>query len=48
MTDQAEFWWNNIAKELNVPDPNVVFKLPAVPASVETAKELLKKAIESV
>ena len=43
MTDQAEFWWNNIAKELNVPDPNVVFKLPAVPASVETAKELLKK-----
>ncbi|MGB4609821.1 MAG: transaldolase family protein [Saccharofermentanales bacterium] len=43
MTEQADFWWNYIANVLNVPDPNIVFKLPAVPASVETAKELLKK-----
>ncbi len=43
MVKQVEFWYDAMKKELQVEEPNVVFKLPAVEAALPAAKTLLEK-----
>lgn len=43
MVKQADYWWDKFKIELGVEDPNIVFKLPAVPHSVEAAKQLIDR-----
>lgn len=42
MIAQVQDWFAEFQKELGSDKPNVVFKMPATPASKEAAKELLK------
>lgn len=43
MIDQVRFWNKAMAKELNMDQPNVVFKLPAVEAAIPAVKVLLEE-----
>lgn len=43
MIDQVHFWNRAMAKELNMDKPNVVYKLPAVEASLPAVKVLLEE-----
>jgi transaldolase len=43
MIDQVHFWHRAMAKELNMDEPNVVFKLPAVEAALPAVKVLLEE-----
>jgi len=43
MIDQVHFWYKAMAKEMNVDEPNVVFKLPAVEAALPAVKVLLEE-----
>ncbi len=45
MTDEVLYWEEAYRRELGVDVPNVVYKLPAVKAAQETAKELIAKGI---
>ncbi len=42
MVAQADYWWEAFKKELKTDKPNIVFKLPAVPASKEAAEALIE------
>ncbi len=46
MIRQAEFWYDAMKKELDVPEPNVVFKLPAVKEALPAAEALLQKGFK--
>lgn len=46
MIHQAEFWYDAMKKELGVPEPNVVFKLPAVKEALPAAEALLQKGFK--
>ncbi len=43
MIDQVHFWYKDMAEELGVSDPNVVFKLPAVKEAFPVVEQLLKE-----
>lgn len=43
MIDQVHFWYKAMANELNMEEPNVVFKLPAVEAALPAVRVLLEE-----
>jgi len=43
MIDQVHFWYRDMAEELGVEIPNVVFKLPAVKEAFPVVEELLRE-----
>ncbi len=45
MTDEVMYWEGAYRKELGVDVPNVVYKLPAVKAAEETARDLVARGI---
>jgi len=45
MTQEIEFWDKAFKNELNMKDPNIVYKIPAVSAAVKTVDSIVKRGL---